>query len=447
MTNLRSILRALARTPVFTAIAILSLALGIGANTAIFSMLDQVVLRMLPVKNPKEIVFLYHPGPTQGNNSSDEGNGSSFSYPMFRDLQKMQTPFVGIGGSRGASASIFYRNSASDGSASTVSGNYFDLLGVKPAIGRLFTEDDDRTPSANPLVVLSYQYWVARFGADPGALNQTMQVNGYPMTIIGVAQKGFSSERPGDAPNIFVPLTMKKEMQPGWDAFDNRRSYWLTMFARLKPRVSIAQATAAINVSYRAQLDQDVALLKQPSATLLAQFSAKKMVLKPGEYGRGDLRKDGEQPVLLLMGMTLMVLLISCANVANLQLARATARAREIAVRLAIGASRGQLIRHLLSEALLLSVAGGALGLIAASWTMHGIIAALPQDGGYASVLSPNLDSTALLFCARSRSPPDCYSEFFPRCKARGRTWRPRSRINRARTRDRDRRKDFAPRW
>jgi putative ABC transport system permease protein len=399
MTQIRVILRSLARTPGFTVIAILSLALGIGANTAIFSLLDQVLLRMLPVKNPRELVFLYHPGPAQGHVWNDEDGGPSFSYPMFRELQKEQTSFTGIAAARLASASISYRNSAQNGEADTVSGNYFDVLGVHAAMGRVFTEDDDRLPGERAIAVLRYDYWVSRFGADASVLNQALMVNGFPFTIVGVAQKGFECEKPGSAPDVFVPITMRKEIMPGWDAFGDRKDYWATLFARLKPGVTREQADAAINVSYRAQLEHDIQLLSRPSATFLAQFRAKKMVLKPGEYGRGGLRDDSREPALLLMGMTALVLLISCANVANLQLARAAARSREIAVRLAIGASRSQLIRQLLLEACLLSIAGGALGLMAAWATMRGIVAGLPPESGYANLLSPNLNARALLFC------------------------------------------------
>jgi predicted permease len=399
MTSLRITLRGLARTPGFTTIAILSLALGIGANTAIFSLLDQVLLRMLPVKNPRELVFLYHPGPVQGSYSSDEDGRPSFSYRMFRELQQQQTPFSGLAGARMVSASLSYRNSASRARTDAVSGNYFEVLGVRPAIGRVFTDDDDRAPGERSVAVLSYAYWSSRFGADASVLNQTLILNGYPMTVVGVAQKGFAGEKPGSPPDVFVPVTMYKEITPGWNGFDNRKVYWLPLFARLKAGVTLEQAAVAINAAYRGQIEQDVQLLSRPTATLLEQFRAKKIILKPGEYGRGGLRDQSRQPALLLMGMTVLVLLISCANVANLQLARAAARTREIAIRLAMGASRLQLIRQLLSEACVLALAGGALGLAAAYATMRAVIAFLPPASDFADVLSSRLDARALLFC------------------------------------------------
>ncbi|MBZ5602020.1 MAG: ABC transporter permease [Acidobacteriia bacterium] len=399
MNALRLTIRGLARAPVFTAIAVLSLALGIGANTAIFSLLDQVLLRTLPVKNPKELVYLYAPGPVDGRMSADEQGGSSFSYPMFRELQKTQTPFTGIAASLLTRGSVAFRNTAAAETVKLVSGNYFELLGVRAAMGRLLTEDDDRIAGGHPVVVLSYRNWSTRYGSDRAMLNQTINVNGYAMTVVGVAQENFVSERPDSPPDVFVPITMKKEMTPGWDGLDNPKDAWATLLARMKPGMTLAQATVGANAAYLPQLEQEIARLSHPSATLLAQFRAKKLVLKPGEYGRGGLRDRTRQPALLLMAMTALVLLISCANVANLQLARAAARTREIAVRLAMGASRGQLIRQLLTESCLLAVAGGALGLGLAYAILRALIASLPAATGLSKMLAPQLDANALLFC------------------------------------------------
>jgi putative ABC transport system permease protein len=401
MKTLIIALRGMARAPVFSGIAILSLALGIGANTAMFSLLDQFLLRTLPVKNPSELVFLYHPGPAQGSVSSDEKDGgSSFSYPMFREMQRDQTTFAGIGAASGTRASVAFHNNALPGSVHLVSGNYFELLGVHAALGRLFAEDDDRNDGAGgrPVAVLSYNYWTSRFGADVSALNQTIIVNGYPLTIVGVAQKGFMSERQGDSPEIYAPISLKTALTPDWNGLQDRQNYWIPLFARLKPGVTPAQASAGINVTYRGQLEKDIQLLKRPSPAFLQQFRVKKIVLHPGQYGRGGLREQSQRPMLLLMGMTAMVLLISCANVANLQLARASARSREIAVRVAIGASRLQLIRQLLMEACLLAMAGGAVGLGAAYWTLRAVIATLPASSD-AQFLTPSLDPRILLFC------------------------------------------------
>jgi predicted permease len=398
MANLRVILRGLGRNPVFTLIAILSLALGIGANTAIFSMLDQVLLRTLPVKNPHELAFLYHPGPTQGSTSTDESGSPSFSYPAFKEMQKEQTPFTALAGARGTGVSLSYKNAASSGQAHQVSGNYFDVLGVRPAMGRLLTEDDDRTPGGGPVVVLGYSYWTSKFNNDPSVLNQQIIVNGFPMTIVGVAQKGFLSEKLGTTPDIFVPLTMRKEMDPGWNAFTNRQNYWLPVFGRMKPGMTLKRAETEINVTYAGQLQQDIALLKQPKPDLLERFKAKRVILKEGQYGRGGLRNEAQSPIYILMGITVLVLLIACANVANLQLARAAARTREVAVRLAMGASRGRLIGQLLLESCIVAIAGGLFGLITAYWTLRFITTAFP-DKANMGFLTSTIDMRVLLFC------------------------------------------------
>ena len=392
-------IRGLIRTPLFTITAIASLALGIGANTAMFSMIDRVLLRTLPVKNPHELAFLYHPGPVQGSQNTDEAGGPSFSFPMFRELQQQQTPFVGIAGRFSATGSLSYRNNAIPGTVFLVSGNYFSLLGVDAAIGRVLTDDDDKTIGGHPVVVLGYSYWRNRFGADPGVLNQTMVVNGFPMTIVGVAQRGFASERPGATPDIFMPVLMKREMTPDRDGLNERRDYWITLVGRLKPGVSIEQATAAINATYRGQLDQDLALLQKTDDDFRRRFLAKKIILKPGMYGRGELRDQSRTPLYLLVGMTGLVLLIACANVANLQLARGAARTREIAVRLALGASRRQLIRYGLLESCVIAIAGGVAGLVVAYWTIRGILASLPERQASSGVISTDLDPRILFFC------------------------------------------------
>ncbi len=391
-------LRGLARTPLFTITAILSLALGIGSNTAIFSLLDQMLLRTLPVLNPQELVFLYHPGPLQGSVSTDEAGDPSFSYPMFRELQKRQSPFSGLAGASGASASLAYKNQPLPGTARLVSGNYFEVMGVRPALGRLFTAEDDRTPGGHPLVVLSHSYWSNRFGSDLSLLNQPMVINGYTMTVIGVAGKGFFGERFGSTPDVFIPISMKKEMTPDWNGLEDRKNYWVTLSGRLKPGVTMTQADAAINALYRAELEEDVKLLNRPGESFLKRFKAKKIVLKPGIYGRGGLREEGRRPLFLLLGMTILVLLICCANVANLQLARGANRTREIAIRLAIGASRAQIVRGLLAESCLLALGGGLVGLAFAYATLRGILTSLPGWTGSGGFLIATLDLRLLVY-------------------------------------------------
>jgi predicted permease len=414
---LRLTVRSLARTPLFTLTAVASLALGIGANTAIFSMMDRVLFRKLPVRSPEELVFLYDYGPRQGSISSDE-RGSPFSYPAFRAMQAQQTSLTGLAGARGTAANLSYKGAAVSGSAHMVSGNYFQILGVGTAIGRVLGEEDDKTAGGHPIVVLAHAYWKSRFGADPSVLNETLVVNGHPMTIVGVAHSAFVSEKPGAAPDVFVPIAMKREMTPGWDALKDRKDYWVTLFGRMKPGTTIEQAATALNVTFRGQLEQDVAALGRPSADFLLKFRAKRIELKPGTYGRGGFREQGRRPLMLLGGMTLLVLLIACANVANLQLARAASRTREIAVRLAIGASRGQLLRQLLLESSLIAAVGGLLGLAVAHWTIRGMLAVTPPRSVGTGVLSADLDARMLLFALLAAAVTGVLSGLFPAIQA-----------------------------
>jgi predicted permease len=398
MREIRLTIRSLARTPLYTLTAVVSLALGIGATTAIFSLMDRVLLRSLPVKDPGELAFVYHPGPLNGSISTSERDGPAFSYPLFREMQAQQTAFTGLAGSYPVGASVAYNNAASTGTAWLVSGNYFQVLGVGAALGRVFDENDDRTPGGHPLVVLSHAYWTSRFGADRGMLNQTMIVNGRGMTIVGVAQKGFASEKPGSTPELFVPISMKKEMTPDWDGLKDRQDHWVTLFGRMKPGATLEQTATALNSTYQPQLQQDIALLRGKDEDTLQKWRAKKIVLKPGHYGRGQFRENGRKPLQLLLAMTFLVLLIACANVANLQLTRALARSRETAVRLALGASRRQIAGRLLLESALVAAAGALLGLGVAYWTLRGILAALPPRTIGPNVLAATLDGRMLAF-------------------------------------------------
>ena len=397
--DLRYAFRQLRRSPSFTLIAVLSLTLGIGANTAIFSLLDQVLLRTLPVRNPGELVYLYSEGPWEGDYSADEPGGAAFSYPAFREMQREPTPLVGLAGAHHIPASLAFNNQASHGYARLVSGNYFELLGVRPAIGRLLTESDDQNPGAGPRAVLGYDYWSSRFGANVAVLNQTMLVNNYPMTIVGVTRKGFLSERQGHPPDIYLPLSMKREVTPGWDGFADPKDAWFTLFGRLKPGVTLEQAEAEIDVVYRAQMAKIIPLLGTSTGDFLTRFRARKITLKSGPGPRGGLRDFYRKPLLLLMGLTFLVLLISCVNVANLQLARGAVRAREVSARLALGASRMQIVRQFLTESCLLAIAGGVLGILAAHWTIRAILAAIPPSRNFLSFLTATIDSRMLLFC------------------------------------------------
>jgi predicted permease len=401
MSNLRLALRTLFKAPFVTAVAILSLALGIGANSAIFSLFNQLLLRPLPVQAPAELVNLSAPGPKPGSQNCGQAGDCDvvFSNPMFRDLEKAQTIFTGIAAHSGIGANLAYQGRTLDAEAALVSGSYFPVLGLQPALGRLLVPDDDRTPGGHFVVVLSHAYWRLHFDESPGVLNQMLVVNGHPMTIVGVAPARFNGTTLGSDPKVFVPLSMRELMVPGWKGLENRRSYWAYLFARLKPGVSIEQARTAINVPYRAILnDVEAPLQKGMSDQTMKRFLAKEIVVEPGARGQSSVHGEARAPLLLLLGVTGVVLLIACANIANLLLARGANRAPEMAVRLSIGASRGQLVRQLLLESCLLAALGGIAGLLVARWTLLGIASVLPADASEG--LTFGIDPTMLLFAA-----------------------------------------------
>jgi predicted permease len=401
MANLRLAFRTLFKTPFVTAVAILSLALGIGANSAIFSLFSQLLLRPLPVPAAGELVNLSAPGPKPGSQNCGQAGDCDvvFSNPMFRDLEKAQTVFTGIAAHSGIGANLAYQGRTLDAEAALVSGSYFPVLGAQPALGRLLAPDDDRTPGGHFVVVLSHAYWRLHFDQRPDVLNQPLVVNGHPMTIVGVAPAGFSGTTLGSDPKVFVPLSMRELMVPGWKGLENRRSYWAYLFARLKPGVSIEQARTAINVPYRAILnDVEAPLQKGMSDQTMTRFRAKEIVVEPGARGQSSVHGEARAPLLLLLGVTGVVLLIACANIANLLLARGATRAPEMAVRLSIGASRPQLVRQLLLESCLLAALGGIAGLVVARWTLLGIASILPADASEG--LAFEIDRTMLLFAA-----------------------------------------------
>lgn len=295
MTDLKLAVRTLLRTPFVTTVAVISLALGIGANAAIFSLFHQMLLRPLPVAESDRLVNLSAPPPKPGSTSCNNAGDCDavFSYPMFRDLERQQTVFTGIAAHRIFGANLAYQGQTLAGSGVLVSGSYFPLLGLQPALGRLIGPGDDRVPGESDVVVLSHAYWRTRFNENPAVLNATLIVNGRPMTIVGVAPRGFDGTTLGAQPEVFVPITMRAEMEPGLDGLDNRRSYWAYLFARLKPGVSIEQARAAINVPYRAIVnDVEAALQTGMSEQTLERFRAKEILVDEGERGQSSVHRD-----------------------------------------------------------------------------------------------------------------------------------------------------------
>jgi predicted permease len=400
MPNLKFALRTLFKTPFVTIVAIVSLALGIGANAAIFSLFNQILMRPLPVPEPARLVNLAAPGPKPGStNCSQAGDCETvFSYPMFRDLEKVQTPFTGIAAHLSFGANLSARGQTQNAQGMLVSGSYFPVLGLRPAIGRLLTPDDDRVPGESHVVVLSYTCWQTRFARDPGVLDQPLVVNGQSMTIVGVAPRGFEGTTLGVKPELFAPITMRGFSQPS-KAFDNRRNYWMYLFARLKPGLSIEQARSAMATPYHAIVnDVEVPLQQGMSAQTLARFRAKPILIAEGSRGQSNVTREAKAPLVLLLGVTGFVLLIACANIANLLLARGAARAGEMAVRLSIGADRGQLIRQLLGESCLLAIFGGLGGMVVAQWTLDLMAMLLPAQA--TDTLQLTIDPIVMLFAA-----------------------------------------------
>lgn len=401
MPNLRLALRTLFKSPFITLVAILSLSLGIGANSAIFSLFDQMLLRPLPVPHPEEIVNFSAPGPKPGSNSCNQTGSCDevFSYPQFKDLERVQTSFTGIAAHRSFGGSIGYKGPSLSADGQLVSGSYFPVLGITPALGRLFTPDDDKTIGNHFVVVLSHRYWHNRFEENPAILNETLIINGQAMTVVGVAPRGFLGLTLGQVPDFFVPMTMRSLMEPGFKGFENRRSYWAYLIGRLKPGVPREQAEVAINGPWHAIInDVEVPLQTGMSEQRMVQFKAKKIVLADGKRGQSSFDDDAQTPLIILLSVTGTVLLIACANIANLMLVRGAGRAAEMAVRLSIGASRRQLITQLLTESLLLAVFGAIGGMFVAKWTIDVIASIMPAED--TSLITFELSATMIMFAA-----------------------------------------------
>jgi putative ABC transport system permease protein len=402
--ELRFGMRTLRNNPGFTAVAVFTLALGIGANAGIFSVMQQVLLQRLPVAHAEQLVLLYSPGPKQGHVESDEVDGSeSFSYPMYKDLRDQLTgpggALAGLAAKADFPVSVASRGQTERADADLVSGNYFDVLGVQPWIGRTLQPADSATDGGNPVVMLGYGYWQKRFGSDPRILNESVLINDRPMTVVGVVNAGFHGIQLGRIPDVYIPITMKPVITPSSNGLTEHNDYWVKVFGRRKPGMSREKTMAAIAPTYSALLADELPLNKNFKEKTKAAFLARKIILRDGARGRPLLENDTRQQLLALMGMVTLVLLIACANVAALQIARGAARQKEIALRLSLGGSRWQLIRQLVLESCLLSLLGAAFGLFIASWISTALVH-FATVNEVADGLSSALSIPVLLFAA-----------------------------------------------
>ena len=395
--DVRYALRGFRRTPLFTVVAILSLAFGIGANTAIFSLLDQVMLRLMPVQHPEQLALLAMPGPFYGSN----WGMNALSYPMYKDFEQNNQVFTGMFCRYPVQTNLGFGGRTELVNAELVSGTYFPVLGVKAQLGRTFTPADDKNPGGHPVAVLSDSFWRNRFGSDPKILGKDVVLNGRNMTIVGVAQAGFDGVELGRAAKVFVPTMMKAQLTPNWDGLKNRRQRWVNVFGRLKPGVSLKQAKASLQPFMHNMLELEVkeAAFRNASDFDRKQFLKCTIDVLPGSQGRSYVRRQLGTPLWVLMALTGTVLLLACANLANLLLARATTRYREFAIRLAIGAGRARVIRQLLVESTLLSFFGGLLGLLLAFWADRFLLAAyLPGEATGELTISSMPDWRVLSF-------------------------------------------------
>ena len=374
--DLRFAFRALRKSPVFTTIAILTLALGIGANTAIFTLMDQLLVRYLPVSHPEQLVMLDQDTFTQGSVYFEH----AFSYPMYTDFRDQGKVFSGVLARSPLTVSVSYHGQTERAFGEAVSGNYFEVLGVQPFIGRTLTPEDDSTGHA--VAFLTYGYWTRQFGGDRSILNQTVLIDNHAMTVVGIGPPGFEGLEVGRPSDVMVPVVTDAEMNGSADQLlHSRRTWWLNVFARIKPGVSPKQADAGINVLFRQINTEESKGIQGWPQKQLDRFVNRHLDLLPGGKGLSELREHTSAPLQVLMAMVGLVLLIACANVANLLIARATGRHKEIAVRLALGARRAQIVRQLLVESMLLAALGGTAALLMASWASALLLRFLPFAG------------------------------------------------------------------
>ncbi len=370
VSSLRYALRNLGRQPLFSAVALFSIALGIGANTAIFTLLDQFLLRSLPVAQPGELVQLDLPGPRRGMTATNR----PFSNTMYMAMRERVRGFSGLWAQYGSPVSFTTKGGAQRAAALLVSGNYFSTLGLAPALGRLLQPSDDVVRGGHPVVVLSHGFWRDLLGSAPNVLDSEVLINGHKYTVVGVAPEAWRGTDALDPPQLYIPLAMKAQITPTWDGMDSSQHFFLHVFGRLRPGVTPAEAKAELDAVLGPVLQEEVANLSDLPEKRRRDFLAKRIVLHPAAQGNLSDRESIQNVTWTLMALVVVVLLIACANVANLLLARGSSRKKEIAIRLAMGASRRQLVGQLLTESMVLAALGGLLGLLFSDWILAGIL-------------------------------------------------------------------------
>ncbi|MFN7992790.1 MAG: ABC transporter permease [Bryobacteraceae bacterium] len=377
LQDFRFVVRNLMRRPAFLITAVSTLALGIGATTAIFTLTNQILLRLIPVKDPNRLVTFHWTGQFIGG--STRGYEDSFSYPMYKDLREGAKGVTAIAAQYQDYVDVSDKGPSQRATAELVSGNYFEVLGVTAAMGRLFTPEEDKLKGGEPYVVLSHDFWYSHYGADHSVLNHVIDVNGHPMTVIGVAQPGFQGLQTLSPADLFVPLMMKAEITPTWDDMERRDSIWLRLFARLQPGSDIRTVESPLGTAYRTGLENDLATNSR-DRDFSAHYRQNHLRLVTGEQGFGSMREFFAKPPYVLLAIVAALLLIASVNVANLLITRAAARQNEISIRLALGATRGSLIGLVMIESAVIAMAGGLFGLMLSDWIASVLVRFLPFE-------------------------------------------------------------------
>jgi predicted permease len=393
--DIRYAMRGFVKSPLFLLVAVASIGIGVGANAAIFSLMDQILFRPLPIKSPERLVMLDLPGARIGATYTDY----AFSNSMYRKLRDASKSFDGLIATYYDRANMSHRGRSETVPVALVSGNYFPTLGLDPALGRVLSTADDEKKNAHPIVVLSYGYFQRRFGGDTSIVGQTIRINSQPYEVVGVAPMGFTGLEMENVPSLYVTLSQKSQITTTWDGMDDPNYYFLHIYGRLKDQLSASTAKANLDSLVGPLIEEEMRAFPNIPAKGQARFRAKRFALAPAATPLVNEKEKVQQALYALFGVVGLVLLIACANVANLLIARASAREKEVAVRLAMGAGTGRLIRQMLVESTLLSLMGGVAGLLASIWILDAILALNPVEAAEEMFFRSKPDWRVAGFC------------------------------------------------